>query len=47
MDESYRVMLFGNWLPLILIAVVFVAVRMRQARVQREIDALRRTVHAF
>lgn len=47
MDSSYRVMLYGNWIPLLIIAGVFIAVRMRQARTQREIDALRRTIHAF
>jgi heme exporter protein C len=47
MDSGYRAMLYGNWVPLLIIAAVFVAVRMRQASVQREIDALRRTLHTF
>jgi len=47
MDTAYRVMLYSNWVPLLLLAFVLVAVRMRQERRQREIDALRRTVHAF
>jgi len=47
MDANYRAMLFGNWVPLLLFAVVLIAVRMRQERRQRELDALRREVHAF
>jgi heme exporter protein C len=47
MDTSYRSMLFTNWIPLLLIAIVLVAIRMRQEQRQREIDALRRTAHAF
>ena len=47
MDAGYRAMLFENWVPLLMLAVVFVAVRMMQEKRQREIDALRRTVHAF
>jgi heme exporter protein C len=47
MDPSYRTMLFGNWAPILILAMVFIVVRMRQARAQREIDAMRRTVHAF
>ncbi len=47
MDAAYRIMLFTNWVPLLMLAIAMVAVRMRQERRQREIDALRRTVHAF
>lgn len=47
MDSSYRVMLYGNLVPLLIIAAIFISIRMRQARTQREIDALRRTIHAF
>lgn len=47
MDTSYRTMLYGNWVPLLLLAIVMVAVRYRQESRQREIDALRREVHAF
>lgn len=47
MDTGYRVMLYSNWVPLLLFAAVLIAVRMRQERNQREIDALRREVHAF
>jgi heme exporter protein C len=47
MDAGYRAMLFGNWVPLLMIAFVLIAVRMMQERRQRELDALRRTAHAF
>jgi heme exporter protein C len=40
-------MLFTNWIPLLLLAVVFLMIRMEQERTQREIDALRRQVHSF
>jgi len=40
-------MLYGNWIPILLVAIIFVAVRMNQERRQRELDALRRSVHAF
>ena len=36
-----------NWLALILLAVVFAAVRLRQEESQREIDSLRRMAHAL
>ncbi len=44
---GYREMLFLNWAPLLLLAAVFVAVRMRQEVQQRELEALRRRVHAL
>jgi heme exporter protein C len=47
MDPSYWNMLFLNWLPLLLLGIVFVAIRMRQETQQREIDALRRAAHSF
>jgi len=47
MDTGYRAMLYGNWIPILLVAIIFVAVRMNQERRQRELDALRRSVHAF
>ncbi len=47
MDPSYYAMLFLNWIPLLLIAIVLIMVRMRQERQQREIEALRRFAHAF
>ncbi|HWR54138.1 MAG TPA: cytochrome c biogenesis protein CcsA [Bryobacteraceae bacterium] len=47
MDPAMLAMLFLNWVPLLLLAVVLVMVRMRQEQAQREIDALRRYAHAF
>jgi len=47
MDAGYRAMLYGNWVPLLMIAAVLVAVRMQQERRMRELDALRREAHAF
>ena len=47
MDPAMYKMLFLNWMPLLLLAVVFVMIRMSQERAQREIDALRRYAHAF
>src|ERR1041385_5559742 len=36
-----------NWLAMILLAIVFTAVRLRQEQWQREIDSLRRMAHAL
>ena len=47
MDTGYRAMLYGNWVPLLLFAIILIAVRMEQERRQRELDALRREIHAF
>ncbi len=47
MDPAMYKMMFLNWIPLILLAVVFLLVRMDQEKMQRELDALRRWVHAF
>ncbi len=47
MDPAMYNMLFMNWIPLLLLAVVFVMIRMNQERAQREIDAMRRYAHAF
>lgn len=47
MDEMYRAMLYGNWVPLLIIAAVLIVLRMRQENQQREIDALRRAAHSF
>jgi heme exporter protein C len=47
MDPSYYNMLFGNWIPILLLAAVMVAVRMRQERIHREVEALRRYAHEF
>ncbi len=47
MSPGYKFMLFFNWIPLLLLAVVLLFIRMRQEQTGREIDALRREVHAF
>jgi len=47
MDPSYWNMLFLNWIPVILLGVVMVAVRMRQENIHREVEALRRYAHEF
>ncbi len=47
MAPEMRRMLFANWIPLLLLAVVFLMIRMEQERTQREIDAMRRQVHSF
>jgi heme exporter protein C len=40
-------MLFLNWVPLLLLAVVLVMIRLRQEEIERELDALRRHAHAI
>jgi heme exporter protein C len=47
MSPAYWYMLFLNWIPLLLLAAVLLLIRMRQEQTGREIDALRREVHAF
>jgi heme exporter protein C len=47
MSPAYYYMLFLNWLPMLLLAVALLLIRMRQEQTGREIDALRREVHAF
>lgn len=47
MDSAYRAMLYGNWLPLLLVAVLLVAVRMKQENRRLELDALRREAHTI
>ncbi len=47
MDPSYWNMLFLNWIPVILLGVVMVAIRMRQENIHREVEALRRYAHEF
>jgi heme exporter protein C len=46
-DSSMYIMLFLNWVPLLLLFVVLAVIRTRQERVQRELDALRRHAHAL
>jgi heme exporter protein C len=47
MSPEYWYMLMLNWVPLLLLAVALLLIRMRQEQTGREIDALRRQVHAF
>lgn len=44
--EYWRILLL-NWAPLLLLAAVLMAVRMRQEEQQRELEALRRRAHAL
>jgi heme exporter protein C len=46
MDPAMKLTLYLNWLALMLFATVLLLVRMRQERIEREIDALRREAHA-
>ncbi len=47
LSPEYWYMLFLNWIPILLLGVVLLLLRMRQEQTGREIDALRREVHAF
>ena len=47
LSPGYWYMLFLNWIPILLLGVVLLLIRMRQEQTGREIDALRREVHAF
>jgi heme exporter protein C len=47
MDSAYRTMLYGNWAPILMVAAILIVIRMRLERSERELDALRREVHAF
>lgn len=46
-DTAYRVMLYTNWVPLLMLAFVMIAVRTMQEFRQRELDAMRRTAHSL
>ncbi len=46
-DPMIEHMIYQNWWALLLIAVVFLMIRMRQEQSQREIDAMRRQAHAL
>lgn len=39
-------MIFTNWIPMILLAIVFIMVRMNQEQAQRRVEALRRHAYA-
>ena len=47
LSPGYWYMLFLNWIPILLLGAVLLLLRMRQEQTGREIDALRREVHAF
>jgi len=47
LSPGYWYMLFLNWIPILMLGVVLLLIRMRQEQTGREIDALRREVHAF
>ncbi len=46
MDPAYWQMLFLNWVPLLLLGVAMAAIRIRQEKRQREIEALRRMAYS-
>ncbi len=46
MEGPMKATVYGNWIPLLLLATAFVLLRLRQEQVKREIDGLRRTVIA-
>lgn len=46
-DPAMESMIFQNWFALLLVASALVLIRMRQERLQRELDALRRRAHAL
>ncbi len=46
-DPAMESMIYVNWAPFLMLAVVFVVVRMRQELARRELDALRRFAHAM
>jgi heme exporter protein C len=47
MDRAYWITLFLNWIPMILLSILLIAIRVRLENSQREVDALRRSAHAF
>ena len=47
MDPAMERMLYLNWLPMLMLAFVMIAVRLRQEMVGRELDAIRRYAHAL
>ena len=46
-DSPIEHMIYQNWWALLMIAAVFLMIRMRQEQAQREIDAMRRQAHAL
>jgi hypothetical protein len=47
MDAGMQAVLYWNFLAVLLFACVLAAVRMRQERMRRELDGLRREAHAI
>ncbi len=46
-ESGMESMILWNWLALMLLSAVLVMIRMRQEQARREVDALRREVHAL
>jgi heme exporter protein C len=46
MDPAMQAMIYQNWLALLLLAIVLVALRFQQEEVRREIDGLRRLAYS-
>jgi len=46
MDPRMESMIYENWMPLLMLAIVFLLIRLRQEQTQREIESLRRYAHA-
>jgi hypothetical protein len=46
MDPAMQAMIYQNWLALLLLAIVLVALRFQQEEVRREIDGLRRMAYS-
>lgn len=46
MDPAMESMIYQNWLALLLLGAVLVALRLDQEQIQREVEALRRQAHA-
>ncbi len=47
MDPAFKAVLYLNWPALMLLAVILLAVRMRQEERRRELDGLRRLAHSI
>ncbi len=45
-DPAMEAMIYTNWIPLLLMATIFIAIRLRQERALRELDAMRRWAHS-
>ncbi|HPT28321.1 MAG TPA: cytochrome c biogenesis protein [Bryobacteraceae bacterium] len=47
MDSAYRSMLYGNWVPILIVAAILITIRYAQEKQQRAIDAMRREAHTL